>query len=118
MNYQVSPKADTSGTSFQMYLCAASVEQMTKAFGAPSADAYWDPERGYDGDEWQFESDSGLVFNVYARWGQLRVGAHGEEGVEAFGAWLYEKLGINAVPALAAYWVSPIGSVVPLRGGS
>jgi hypothetical protein len=115
---KLSDQSSTNGTSFQMYLGAVTTKAMTEVFGAPDADADWDPERGYDGDEWAFKGPGDSVFNVYARWGSFRVGAHGAEGVEAFGAWLFGKLGLEGAPKLASHWVSPIGTVIALGGES
>ncbi len=89
-DFKLDPTADTNGTSLQVYLDGVTEAALTRAFGAPR-DGYWDDEKGYDGKEWTFSADDGRVFNVYARFGSWRVGAHGP--VDDFKAWLLGRLG-------------------------
>ncbi len=68
-------------------------EAVEKAFGKPDSDAYYEPERGYDGEEYTFQSDEdadGNYFYVrlYSRWGLFRIGANNKFEASEFNVWL------------------------------
>jgi hypothetical protein len=116
MDFERKEDVSTNGTCFQCYLPGeVTANKLAEVFGPCNRDGYWDEEKGYDGNDWTFRSDTGLAFKVYARWGHYRVGAHDEEGVEAFAAWLCERLGLAERPKLAEVWISPIGTVERIR---
>lgn len=62
------------------------------AFGFPNKDAYYDPEKGYEGDEYTFTDAEGNVGNLYARYGCWRIGADCNEVADAFGKWLMTQV--------------------------
>lgn len=74
------------GTYLVDYLDGVTIKDMTRVFGTPKL-GYYEPEKGYDGNEWNFVSTDGRVFNVYHRWGQFRIGAHSDD-VADFKEWL------------------------------
>lgn len=82
--------ADINGTSLRGYLDGVTASAMIATFGKYDPDGYVDDEKGYDGMEWQFEASDARVFNVYARYGSFRIGAHGE--CEDFKAWLLAQI--------------------------
>lgn len=94
MGIRYTPYVDVNGT----FLAAHLPDKVNRAallrrFGETPRVGCVDPEKGYDGEEWTFRADTGDVFNVYARWGQYRIGAR-TENVEAFQSWLLGELGI------------------------
>lgn len=56
--------------------------------GPRDPDGYWDPEAGYDGDEWTYVADDGRVAKVYPRWGVFRIGAHDPRTAVELVVWL------------------------------
>jgi hypothetical protein len=102
---------------FQAYMpVGLTTDMMIKTFGPRDTDGFYEPERGYDGDEWSFfRNADNVTFRIYARYGMFRIGANDEEGVEAFGAWACEQLGLADRPKLANHWISPIGTVEAIR---
>ena len=84
MNFRRDPSANTNLTSMQAYLSSVS----EAALGPRNPDGYWDPEGGYDGDEWTYVSDDGRVAKVYTRWGCFRVGAHDYRTAVELALWL------------------------------
>ena len=65
---------------------------VTAAFGKPCRDAYYDPESGYEGDEYTFTDAEGNVGCLYARYGCWRLGADSSEVADLFGKWLTTKI--------------------------
>lgn len=89
--FKCDSSADVQGTYHLIDLPDVSVDQMKRAFGAPSVEAYIDEEKGYEGDEWYFTHPDGRVYTVYARWGCFRVGGRGESHSD-FAQWFRSKL--------------------------
>ena len=84
-----SQHADRNGISLQVYLDNLNFALVQKLFGEPDPNAYQDEEKGYDGNEYLFvEQSTGLPVNLYARWGDWRVGAHEKATAERFATWL------------------------------
>lgn len=92
MEFKLDPKADTNGTSLQAYLPQMTHEQMHERFGDPRPGGYEDADKGYDGEEWSFVDEYGAVVNVYARYGDFRVGAHNARVADNFVEWLGKKV--------------------------
>jgi hypothetical protein len=80
-----------SGISLQLILDHCTIQDAIKLFGYPSRDAaYFDPDSGYDGWDWVFQGPNGPV-SLYARWGNLRIGARSLKEAEDFKAWLTQQ---------------------------
>lgn len=90
MTYEYTPQACGSGP-FLDYLDGVTREAMVRVFGTPP-EGYWDPDSGYDGEEWYFTGEGGEIFFVYARWGNFRVGGMADPA--PFKAWLRARLGL------------------------
>lgn len=86
--FKRTPEADINGTSLQVYLDEVTTPQIRRIFGKPDLDAYHEPEKGYDGDEYKFTDEIGNVVNLYARYGAWRIGAHNRAPAELFATWL------------------------------
>ena len=69
-------------------------EAVEKAFGKPDSDAYYEPERGYDGEEYTFVADTdpdqeeAFYVRLYTRWGLMRIGANNKFEASEFNVWL------------------------------
>ena len=75
---------DTHGTCLAAYADGISQDALLRAFPAGRMEGYYEPEKGYDQDDVGFECvETGEVFNVYARWGAVRVGAHNPDSLAA-----------------------------------
>ena len=94
MTFRPAANADINGTHLACHL-PPEVRRaaMLARFGKPEA-GLWEPEKGYEGEEWVFVGDDGAVYNVYARWGSFRVGAHHDD-VAPFVGWLMRELGVG-----------------------
>ena len=92
MNFKLDPNADTNGTSFCGSIEDITAEMMQHIFGDPVEDGYYDPWKGYTGNEWYFTSDEGQVVAVYDRKNRLSVGAHSHSIFEPFAAWLRDEV--------------------------
>jgi hypothetical protein len=58
-------------------------------FGKPVEDAYYEPERGYEGEGYWFEDVvTGEPIELYSRWGVFRIGARSPEAAARFNQWL------------------------------
>jgi hypothetical protein len=88
MNFKRAAAGSPSFSSMQAYLGGVSTEKMLATFGSRDADAYWDPEAGYDGDEWSFEAADGQIAKAYARYGSFRIGASNYRTAVELVAWL------------------------------
>jgi hypothetical protein len=77
-------------TSLQIILDNCTPRSALTLFGNPSPNGYFDEDAGYEGWDWTFEGPHGVV-TLYARWGNLRIGATSLEIAEAFKAWLTEQ---------------------------
>jgi hypothetical protein len=93
--FKLSNGVNTAGTSLQSYLDGVKAADLKRAFGECSPNGFVEEEKGYDGQEWQFVSPDGQVFNVYSRWGEYRIGAFGP--CEDFKAWLLDQLAASKV---------------------
>lgn len=80
--------APSMSTSMQAYLDGVTVKGLLSAFGSRDSAAYWDPEAGYDGDEWSFEAADGQIAKAYARYGSFRIGASNYRTAVELVAWL------------------------------
>lgn len=83
------------------------------AFGKPNPNAYYDPEKGYDGEEYIFVDADGHVVNLYARWGCWRIGAENNELADQFGKWLSTQ--INRSSYFSYQLMSPVQAVANVR---
>jgi hypothetical protein len=98
--FALAPKGtNPDGCALRRYLpTSLHRDVMLKHFGTPDpVGAFYEPENGYDGDEWIFLSahDSSACFSVYSRWGLFRMGANAsDDDVDEFMAWLEEKLNV------------------------
>lgn len=91
----VSDMADFNGSYLRRELPALDVRDVRFVFGVAAPTAYYEPERGYDGDEWVFKDANGNVVTVYARWGALRVGACRDVSdlyIDGFVSWLHGQI--------------------------
>lgn len=77
-----------SGTSLQIVLPDLSLAKVREIFGEPDKDAYYEPERGYDGNEYTFVDEVGNVARLYDRYGQFRIGARHGGIAMTFMCWL------------------------------
>lgn len=95
MTFHPAVNADTNGTFLACHL-PPEVRRaaMLARFGTPTTGGVWDHEKGYNGEEWAFIGSDGAVYNVYARWGMFRVGAH-QADVATFAKWLTRELGVG-----------------------
>lgn len=66
----------TYSSCLAVYVDNANINDILEAFPDGRQEGYYDPEKGYYDDEVGFRCvETGEVFNVYARWGQVRIGA-------------------------------------------
>lgn len=69
-------KIDCRGTSLAVYVPTADIKAILQTFPEGRHEGYYEPEKGYYHDEVGFRCvETGEVFKVYARWGQVRIGA-------------------------------------------
>lgn len=90
MTYRYTPGHHTTVTFLADFLDTVSLRDMTDTFGKPT-ESWEDEGNGYDGQEWTFVGPDSKVFNVYARWGCLRIGA-GDHDVRDFKEWLLAQV--------------------------
>jgi len=70
-----------------------STNTLLARFGARDTGTCYEPERGYDGDEFSFRAANGATFTVYARWGDYRIGsAASDDAVALFAEWFRAQI--------------------------
>lgn len=81
MTYTFRPcKIDRNGLCLATYVDNVNINAILRAFPAGRMEGYYEPEKGYYEEEVGFECvETGEIFNVYSRWGAVRIGAHNPE---------------------------------------
>lgn len=86
------PCSGVSGSCLQAYLDDVELNVIA-LFGKPDPDGYVDDEKGYDGNEYHFtEQSTGQIVNLYARYGEWRVGALTKAVADRFVSWLKDRV--------------------------
>lgn len=72
----VAQKIDINGTHLVAYVDGLSQSTLLKKFPEGRMEGYYDPTKGYEDDDVGFVCvETGEIFNVYSRWGSVRIGA-------------------------------------------
>lgn len=88
--WERTPNSNMTGSSLQRYLDGFK-GSVSELFGKPDPNGYVDDEKGYDGSDYHFtEKSTGQTVNLYARWGEWRIGSHNRETAERFYCWMVQ----------------------------
>ena len=91
-SYKAKSVETQSGTYLRVEIPSLRQRDIVAKFPEGKHEGYYDPEKGYDDFEVSFvDTENSNSFNVYARYGQVRIGAFGtvsDDEVEDFYNWL------------------------------
>lgn len=91
-------KQSPHGGWLRCHLPQLATDALVAKFGARDTGTCYEPERGYNGDEFSFKAPDGATFTVYARWGDYRIGsAASGEAVARFAEWFTGEMGVQRV---------------------
>lgn len=82
------------GTMMMLWVDELEAEECRERFDR-NHNAYFEPENGYDGDEWVFINEEGKFATIYFRYGSPRIGAESIEVANEFADFLRMKTGKN-----------------------
>ena len=72
-------KVDTNGFGLRCLVDHVKMEDILERYPEGRMEGFDEPERGYDQDEVGFvDADTGEELYVYARYGRVRIGGHGQ----------------------------------------
>ena len=72
-------KVDTKGFGLRSLVEHVKMKDILERYPEGRMEGFDDPDRGYDQDEVGFvDVDTGEEFYVYARYGRVRIGGHGQ----------------------------------------
>jgi len=96
VTYKPSKKSDINGSFLREYVDGIRMNQVLGAFPGGKVSGVCDPEKGYDEPDCVFcDPSTGGVFNVYSRFGSVRIGAPynvTDEAVQKFKTWLLAQV--------------------------
>lgn len=91
-SYKAKSVETQSGTYLRVEVPSLRQRDIVAKFPEGKHEGYYDPEKGYDDFEVSFvDTENSNAFNVYSRYGQVRIGAFGtvsDDEVEDFYNWL------------------------------
>jgi hypothetical protein len=95
VTYEPNNKCSVNGSYLRSHVDGLSMNQIVLAFPAGKTSGFCDEEKGYYEHDCVFrDSETSDVFNVYSRFGAVRIGAHAsvtDEAVEKFKSWLLSQ---------------------------
>lgn len=96
VTYNPCPTSSVGGSYLRDYVDGIRIGQILEVFPDAEVPGVDDPEKGYDEPDCVFcDPSTGSVFNVYSRFGSVRIGAQArvtDEAVQKFKTWLLAQV--------------------------